>query len=53
VIGAREVENNTVAVRTRNGEDLGSMPINTFVQRLEDDIACLGRSVLGHSNLEE
>ena len=58
VIGAREVENNTVAVRTRNGEDLGSMPLDTFVQRLEDDIACLGRSIMGHSvlgrsNLEE
>ena len=53
VIGAREVENNTVAVRTRNGEDLGSMPINTFIQRLEDDIACLGRSVFGRSKLEE
>ncbi len=46
VIGAREVENNTVAVRTRNGEDLGSMSVATFVQRLEDDIACLGHSIL-------
>lgn len=46
VIGAREIENNTVAVRTRNSEDLGSMSIDTFVQRLEDDIACLGHSIL-------
>jgi len=53
VVGAREVENNTVAVRTRNGEDLGSMPLDTFVERLEKDIACLGHSVLGRSNLEE
>lgn len=53
VIGAREVENNTVAVRTRNGEDLGSMSIDTFVLRLEEDIACLGRSVLDDSNSEE
>jgi len=53
VIGAREVENNTVAVRTRNGEDLGSMPLDTFVERLEKDIACLGHSVLGRPNLEE
>ena len=53
VIGAREVENNTVAVRTRNGEDLGSMSIDTFVQRLEEDIACLGQTVLGNSNSEE
>lgn len=53
VVGAREVENNTVAVRTRNGEDLGSMPLDTFVERLEKDIACRGHSVLGRSNLEE
>ncbi len=53
VIGAREVEDNTVAVRTRNGEDLGSMSIDTFVQRLIDDIACLGHSVLGHTSSEE
>ena len=53
VVGAREVENNTVAVRTRNGESLGSMSIDAFVQRLEEDIACLGRSVLDGSNSEE
>jgi threonyl-tRNA synthetase len=53
VIGAREVEDNTVTVRTRNGEDLGSMSIDAFVQRLEDDIACLGHSVLGRNNSEE
>ena len=46
VIGAREVEENSVAVRTRNGEDLGSMPTDTFVGLLEKDIACLGRSIL-------
>ena len=53
VVGAREVENNTVAVRTRNGEDLGSMLLDTFVERLVKDIACRGHSVLGRSNLEE
>ena len=53
VVGAREVANNTVAVRTRNGKDLGSMPLDTFVERLEKDIACRGHSVLGRSNLEE
>ncbi len=47
VIGAREVENKTVTVRTRNGEDLGSMSIDAFVQHLESDIACLGRSNCG------
>lgn len=45
VIGVREIENNTVAVRTRNGKDLGNMSIDTLVQCLEDDIACLGHSI--------
>jgi len=34
VVGDRETENGTVAVRTRKGEDLGSMPVGDFVQRL-------------------
>jgi threonyl-tRNA synthetase len=46
IIGAREAEDNTVAVRTRNGEDLGAMSLDAFISRLEKDIACLGRNVL-------
>ncbi len=53
VIGAREVESNTVAVRARSGEDLGSMSVNAFVERLARDIACLGHSILDDSNSEE
>ncbi len=34
VIGDRERENGQVAVRTRTGEDLGSMPVQDFVARL-------------------
>ncbi len=34
VIGDREKENGTVAVRTRSGEDLGSMPPQDFIARL-------------------
>jgi threonyl-tRNA synthetase len=34
VIGDREKENGTVAVRTRSGEDLGSMPVSAFADRL-------------------
>ena len=44
IIGAREVENNTVAVRTRDGEDLGAMPLSDFAHRLDEDITRLGRS---------
>ena len=46
VVGDREVENRTVAVRTRSGEDLGSMPLEDFAERLNTEIASRGRSVL-------
>ncbi|TDY02715.1 threonine--tRNA ligase [Thiohalophilus thiocyanatoxydans] len=46
VIGDREVENSTVAVRTRTGEDLGSMPLDEFIGHLEQEIASRGRSLL-------
>ena len=43
VVGDREVEEGTVAVRTRGGEDLGSMDIESFAQHLESDVARRGR----------
>jgi threonyl-tRNA synthetase len=46
ILGARELENNTVAVRTRNGEDLGGMSLDTFMERLKQDIAYRGRTIL-------
>ncbi len=46
IAGAREVETQTVAVRTRAGEDLGAMPLADFQQRLRDEIACRGRTIL-------
>jgi len=39
VLGDREVENRTVAVRTRGGEDLGSMTIDEFSQLLAAGVA--------------
>ncbi|MCW8983605.1 MAG: threonine--tRNA ligase [Gammaproteobacteria bacterium] len=42
VIGDREVENRTVAVRTRSGEDLGTMPIDELAERLTKEIASRG-----------
>ena len=38
VIGDREKETGAVSVRTRSGEDLGSMPLASFVERLETEI---------------
>ena len=46
VIGDRELETNTVAVRTRSGEDLGSMPVEALITRLSDEIASRGHAVL-------
>jgi len=39
VIGEREVENRTVSVRTRAGEDLGAMTIDAFSSHLAADVA--------------
>ncbi|MCL7463339.1 threonine--tRNA ligase [Pseudomonas sp. NW5] len=43
VIGDREVESRTVAVRTRDGQDLGSMTINEFQDLLAGAVARRGR----------
>ena len=37
VVGDREMENGTVAVRTRGGEDLGSMSIEALAKQLTDE----------------
>ena len=46
VVGDRELSDNTVAVRTRSGEDLGSLSLDSFQDRLKADIASRGRTVL-------
>jgi threonyl-tRNA synthetase len=46
VVGDKEVESQTVAVRARRGEDLGSMDLDAFITHLADDVACRGRIVL-------
>jgi threonyl-tRNA synthetase len=37
VVGDREKDTGAVAVRTRSGEDLGSMPLPDFIERLETE----------------
>ncbi len=39
VVGDREVEQRRLAVRTRAGEDLGSMSLDDFLARLRDEVA--------------
>ena len=43
VVGDKEVETQTVAVRARRGEDLGSMDLDAFIAHLTDDVASRGR----------
>ncbi|MEJ1365976.1 MAG: threonine--tRNA ligase [Candidatus Sedimenticola sp. (ex Thyasira tokunagai)] len=38
VVGDREMENGTVAVRTRGGEDLGSITIEAFAERMQEEV---------------
>jgi len=38
VVGDREVENRTVAVRTRRGQDLGVMPLDDFGLLLRETV---------------
>ncbi|GAB1261928.1 threonine--tRNA ligase [Aurantivibrio plasticivorans] len=44
VLGDKEVETETVTVRTREGEDLGSMSIEAFSELLLTDLARKGRA---------
>ncbi|RKZ62807.1 MAG: threonine--tRNA ligase, partial [Gammaproteobacteria bacterium] len=53
VVGDRELETNTVAVRTRSGEDLGSMSIDEVANRFSLEIASRGRAVYRNTVLEE
>jgi threonyl-tRNA synthetase len=38
ILGDKELEANTVAVRTRSGEDLGSMPLPALLARLQSEV---------------
>lgn len=46
VVGDREVETESVAVRTRSGQDLGIMPLAELQQKLTDEIASRGTLAL-------
>jgi threonyl-tRNA synthetase len=45
VVGDREVEQQTLAVRTRSGEDLGSMSLEAYLELLAGDVSRRGRVV--------
>jgi threonyl-tRNA synthetase len=46
VVGDREAESKTVAVRTRGGKDLGSRSVDDFVQALQTELVSRGRIVM-------
>ena len=43
VVGDREMENEAVAVRTRDGKDLGSIPLERFAELLDNAVNSLGK----------
>ena len=48
VAGDKEVENGTVSVRSRAGEDLGTMTVEEFNILLTNDVARFGRTQDSH-----
>jgi threonyl-tRNA synthetase len=48
VVGDRELETNTMAVRARNGDDLGSMNMDQIVDLLDSSVASRGRFSMGN-----
>lgn len=38
IIGDKEIENNSVSIRSRNGEDLGSLDLSHFLKKIEQEI---------------
>ena len=38
IVGDKEAENGTVSVRTRTGVDLGAMPVDEFIARIQEEI---------------
>jgi threonyl-tRNA synthetase len=46
VAGDREAGSHSLAVRTRSGKDLGAIPVDTIAQRLAEEVATRGRTIL-------
>lgn len=46
VIGGREVESQSVAVRQRDGQDLGAIPVADFIAKIKDQIATKSLSLI-------
>lgn len=38
VVGGKEMENGEIAIRTRSGEDLGTMSVDSFIEQLSQEV---------------
>jgi threonyl-tRNA synthetase len=47
ILGAKEAQDGTVAIRTRKDKDLGTMPVADFVQRLKEEIRTRQLELMG------
>jgi len=45
VVGDRDMENGTVSVRTRKGEDLGAMTLDAFLAKCNEEIAAKAKDI--------
>lgn len=45
IVGGREVESSTVAVRSQKGEDLGAMPVAQAIEKLKNEIVSRARNI--------
>jgi hypothetical protein len=45
IVGEKEKESRTLAIRSREGEDLGNMSLAQVIELLSEGIARLGRNV--------
>jgi len=39
IVGEKEAASNVVAVRTRAGQDLGQMPVESFIDKAKQEVA--------------
>jgi len=46
VAGDREAGSNTLAVRTRSGKDLGAISLEAIAEKLAQEVASRGRTIL-------
>ena len=53
VAGDREAQTNSIAVRTRDGRDLGAMPVEQFAERLAAEVAQHDNHQCDNDHLED